>query len=115
MFDVDNTTGLGIPVVPEDDEANSFGYAELFEQIWSEEELIFTIPEADEERFKNGLAVAKTRFNKKLQKEGVAPDNRSFVYTTLASDRPGCIDLQVSLAAKGKIKVFAITKPDPNL
>ena len=113
MLDMDNTEGASC--LSEDD-AEEFGYAELFERIWTEEELIFTIPEEDEERFKNGLAVAKTRFNKKMQLDGMGKEDRSFEYNIVKPCTvPGCINLQVSLKKKGRIKVFQIQKPDPSI
>lgn len=114
MLDVDSTVGLGIDSLEED--SNMLGYTELFERIWTEEELIFTIPKDDEERFKNGLAVAKTRFNKKLMDEGQPKESRQLEYSLVTPCMTeGCINLQVSLKTRGRIRVFDIRKPDPTL
>jgi hypothetical protein len=102
--------------LPEDaDDMQIYGFAELLDQLMAEEELIFTIPAVDEERFRKGLSVAKNRLNKKLVLEGMAPGNRVLDYTTLASEVEGCIDMQVSMKGRQGAKIFNIRKPSTEL
>lgn len=114
MLDMDNTAGMGIPHIAEEMD-DSLGYSDLFEQVWQEEELIFTIPEEDHERFKAGMAVAKSRFNSKMEKEGMPPDKRSLSFAVVPCSTEGCISLHVKLVAKGRVRVLNIEKPDNTL
>ena len=114
MLDMDNTAGMGLSHIS-DEIDDTLGYAELFEQIWQEEELIFTIPAEDWEKFKAGIAVAKSRFNAKMVKEGMPPDKRSLAFDLVQCTVEGCVALHVKLVSKGKIRVLAIEKPDNSL
>jgi len=102
--------------IPEDaDDMQTFGFAELLDQLMAEEELIYTIPIVDEERFRKGLSVAKNRLNKRLIADGMAPDNRVLDYSVLPSDTASCIDMQVSLRGKQGAKILRIRKPSDEL
>lgn len=92
-------------------EASVYGFAELLDQLIADEELIFTIPLVDEERFRKGLSVAKNRLNKKMEEEGIASDARILSFEVLASDMIDCIDMKVSLRSRQGARIMAIRKP----
>ena len=92
-------------------EASIYGFAELLDQLIADEELIFTIPAADEERFRKGLSVAKNRLNKKMEEDGIASDARILSFEILASDMIDCIDMKVSLRSRQGARVLYIRKP----
>lgn len=104
----------GLPPDADEEASYTMGYAEIYEQLIVEEELIYTIPAEDEDRFKKGLAVAKNRMNKKLISDGVASDTRILNFKTLPSSEAGCIDIQVSMTARGGVRIMNMRKPDPN-
>jgi hypothetical protein len=98
------------------EDASRQSYLEILEQIIAEGELIFTIPACDEDRFRKGMAVAKSRMLDHHKKAGIPSDRRKLTYNVLAQcERPGCNDIHVSLQEPSGVPILSTRKPSNSL
>lgn len=99
-------------------EGTSYNMRELMDQVYQNNDIIFTVPEDDVAILKKGLIVRKGKDNAKVKDSGLRPDGLvlSFnIYPAKDSEgkeKPGLMDVRVKLGPKKAVQVLDIRVPD---
>lgn len=98
------------------EEAQIMGFSDIFEQLLADAELIYTIPAEEQDRFRKGLAVAKSRFVERIKKQNMPEDKRILDFQVVAdSERDGLVDIQVSLKDRSGMQIYKVRRPNPSI
>jgi len=100
----------------EDGEGTSYNMRELMDQVYQNNDIIFTVPTDQTELLKKGLIVRKGKDNQKLTKAGLKPDGLvlSFIvypHKDNGKEVEGLSDIRVKLGPKKSVNIVKIHIP----
>lgn len=107
-----------LPLDPEEGETNSMTLTDIYGQLLASGGMILTIPAAEEDRLRKGLASVKAKTNKKLSDDGFPVDKSTLAYQVTTSRnedgsvRQGVIDINISLSTRNQITILDMKLPD---
>ncbi len=99
-----------------DDDVTPLSLTEIFNEVVAKDEIILTIPAAEEAALRQGLAGVKAKQNTKLKSAGLQPDTATLSFrVTPHPTITDAIKVHILLSKKQTITVLAMELPDDKI
>lgn len=99
------------------EENEQYNFRELMDQVYQNEDIIFTVPDDQVELLRGGLITRKSKDNAKAKSAGLPSDNKVLSFLSYpAKDKkgkliPGASDVRVKLGPKKSVVILEIRIP----